>query len=133
LGVSSSTVSYWPPEVKQDLADFLGADHRGALRMVGRGEHVHAGVVLLDVGAEQLGVDPVKVLDQVDQVELGLDPEQQRDFAQLGVEVHDQRALVAEAAELDGKIGHDRRGAGATLGAEEPEGPGHGPAARPLG
>ncbi len=103
----------------QDAPDLVRARRLRPLGMERRREEVHPRLVLLDVRGEQVGVHPVEVLHHVHEVEPRLDPEVEGDFAQLEIEVHQQRALRGEAVEHDRQVGGDAGDARAALGAEQ--------------
>ena len=76
--------------------------------------------------AQELAVEPVQVVDRVEQAVARPDAEKQRDFAEPRLQVDDDRRPLAEPRQLDAAVHRDRRRAGAALGAEEHERRGRG-------
>ena len=68
---------------------------------------------------QELPVEPVQVVDRVEQREARADAEEQRDLAEARLQVDDDRRPLAQPRELDAAVHRDRRRAGAALGAEE--------------
>ena len=77
--------------------------------------------MLGDQLAQELGVEPVHVVERVDERVAAADAEEESDFAETGLEVDDHRPLAGQARQLDGAVHGDRRRAGATFRAEEHE------------
>ncbi len=71
--------------------------------------------------AQELAIEPVQVVDRVEQRVARPDAEKQRDLAEARLQVDDDRRPLAEARQLDAAVHRHRRRAGAALGAEEHE------------
>ena len=68
---------------------------------------------------QEVLVEPVQVLERVEQREPRAHAEEQRDLAESRLEVDDHRLPLGQPRELDGAVHGHRRRAGAALGAEE--------------
>ena len=93
----------------------------GPVELLGAGEDVEPGLVLDHQLLQELPVEPVQVVDRVEQRVARPHAEEQRDFAEARLEIDDDRRPLAQARELDGAVHRHRRRAGAALGAEEHE------------
>ncbi len=94
------------------------------VEVVGSGEDLEARLVLHHELAQELAIEPVQVVDRVDDAVARPHAEEQRDLAQPGLEVDDDGRSLGDARQLDAAVHGDGRGAGAALGAEEHEGRG---------
>ena len=69
--------------------------------------------------AQELAIEPVQVVDRVEQAVARPHPQKQRDLAQPRLQVDDHRRLLAEPRQLHAAVHRQGRRAGAALGAEE--------------
>ena len=105
----------------EDLFERRAVRRVRPIEVVGPGQDLEAGLVLGDQLAQELRVEAVHVVEGVDQRVAAADTQEQPDFAETGLEVDDQRALVGQARELDGAVHGDGRRAGAAFRTEEHE------------
>ena len=68
---------------------------------------------------EELLVEPVQVVERVDQAVSLSNAEKQGDLAQSRFQIDDDGRPLAETRQFNGAVDGERRGAGAALGAEE--------------
>ena len=99
----------------------IGAAVGGArpVELIGAGEDLEARLVLHHQLAQELAIEAVQVVDRVEQAVAGPHAEEQRDLAEPGLQIDDDRRSLAQARELDAAVHRHRRRAGAALGAEE--------------
>ena len=83
------------------------------------GENVDARLVLGHQLAQELAIEPMQIVDGIEQREARADAEKERHLAEPVLQVDDHRRALAQARELDAAIDRQRRRAGAALGAEE--------------
>ena len=91
----------------------------GPIELIGAGENLQPRLVLRRPAPQELAVEPVQVVDRVEQAVARPDAEKQRDLAEARLQIDDDRRPLAQTRELDAAVHRDRRRAGAALGAEE--------------
>ena len=69
----------------------------GTIELVGSGENLEPRLVLHDELAKELAIQPVHVVDGVEQAVALTDAEEERDFSEARLEIDDHRRLLAEA------------------------------------
>ena len=82
-------------------------------------EDLEARLVLHHELAQELAIQPVQVVDRVEQAVARPHAEKQRDLAEPGLQIDDHGRSLAEPRQLDAAVHGDRRRARAALGAEE--------------
>ena len=87
--------------------------------MIGAGQDLETGLVLHHQLVQELAVEPVQVVDGVEQAVAAAHAEEERDLAEARLQVDDDRRPLAQARQLDGAVHRQRRRARAALGAEE--------------
>ena len=109
------------PEHLQQLLDRRRVVRPRAIDLIAAGQDVEAGLVLDDELAQEFLIEPVKVVDGVDQRESRPDAEKQRDLAKELVKVDHQRRPLREPGDLYRGVHGERGRADAALGAEKRE------------
>ena len=87
--------------------------------MVGASEDVETGLVLDHELLEELVVEPVQVVERVEQAVAAAHAEEERHLAEAGLQIDDHGGPLAQARELHGTVHGNRRRAGAPLRAHE--------------
>ena len=109
LPASMTMYSYWRASSRKTSS--RPADVRGAraLELIGAGQDVEPGLVLDDQLAQELAVEAVEVVDGVEQRVAAAHAEEQRDLAEAGLQVDDDRRPLAQPRELDAAVHRQRR------------------------
>ncbi len=108
-----------PSEQPEDLLERGAVARPGPIEEIRAGQHLQPRLVLHHQLAQEVAIETMQVVERVEQRVAAAHAEEQRHFAQPGLEVHDHRRPLAEPRNLDRGVHRHRRGAGATLGAEE--------------
>ena len=106
-------------EQPQQFFDRAAVRGAGPIELIRPGENLQPRLVLHDQFPQELPVEPVEVVDPVEQRIARADAEKQRDFSQPGLQIDDDGGFLAEARQLDAAVHGDGCRAGAALRAEE--------------
>ncbi len=113
--------SILPGEQPEELFDGDYVSGTRAVEMIGAGQDVEPGFVLDNQLLEEFPIEPVKVVDRVEDAVARPDAQEQRHFAEARFQIDDHRRLLAQARQLDAAVHRDGRRARAALGAKEDE------------
>jgi hypothetical protein len=108
-----------PRQQPQQLFDRAAVGGARTVEMIRAGQNLQAGFVLHHQLAQKLAIEPMQVVDRIDDAEALADAEKQRHFAETGLQVDDHRGPLAQARQLHAAVHRQRGRAGAALGAEE--------------
>ena len=108
-----------PVEQPEQLFDRAAVRRARPIELIGAGENLEPRLVLDHELLQEFAIEPVQVVDRVEDAVARAHAEEQRDFAEARLQVHDDGRALAEPRELDAAVHRDGRRPRAALGAEE--------------
>ena len=99
--------SYCRASSAEQLLDRAAVGGARPIELIRAGEDVETGLVLDDQLAQELAIEPVQVVDRVEQAVARPHAEEQRDLAEARLQIDDDRRALAEPRQLDAAV--DRR------------------------
>ena len=108
-----------PAEQPEQFLDSGRVAAARAIEEIRPGQNLHSRLVLHDELAHELAIEPMHVVQRVEQRVAAAHAKEQRDLAQALLQIDDERRPLFEAGDVNTEVDGDGGGAGATLGAEE--------------
>src|SRR5918993_1518463 len=110
-----------PAEHAEQLLDGTGVGRGRTIGLLGPGQNLEFGFVLGDELPEEVAVQPMQIVDGVEDREPRAHAQEQRDLAETGLQVEDEGRALRLPAQLHGRVHRYRRGPCTALGAKVDE------------